>query len=262
MITSLRRLACAGRRAREDLKNAGRAGLWELAKGAGVAVFFAWFFYRSPLALAPMCPVGALYAGRNLRRLAERRRRAFLEQFQECIFSVAASLRAGYAVENAFLESIQDMQTMFGEDSAMERELRAMGRGLSNNVPLEELLRDLGERSGCGEVREFAQVFGIAKRNGGSIPEMIEVCGHVIADRRKLEEEIRVLLASKQLEQRVMSVMPFLIVLYLEAGNRGYFDGLYHNFLGAAVMTGALALYLASAALSERVFAGIFREEE
>ncbi len=236
--------------------------LRDLGKALLVTVLFAVFFYRSVWALPPMTLVGWLY----LRRCGHHRRRCrnrrLLVQFKECIQSVAASMRAGYAVENAFVESMADVRNMFGEDCDMEQELKQLRQGLSNNLTLETLLTDMGRRCGLEEMREFAEVFGIARRNGGSIPAMVDAASGSISRKLAVEEDMETLLSARKLEQRVMNVMPFLIVWYVEAGNPGYFDMLYGNPAGVALMTVCLGIYLAAYALSELIFDKTFGDTE
>lgn len=234
--------------------------LQELGKGLLVTGLFAFFFYRSIWALPPMSLVGWLYLRRGRHHRRRRRNRQLLVQFKECIQAVAASMRAGYAVENAFLDSIGDVQSMFGEGCAMERELRQLRQGLGNNVTLEVLLAEMGQRCGLEEMQEFAEVFAIAKRNGGSIPVIIDAASNSIDRRLAVEEEMETLLSSRKLEQRVMNVMPFLIVWYVEMGNPGYFDMLYGNLAGVALMTACMGIYLAAYALSEWIFDKAFEE--
>lgn len=237
-----------------------RENLADSGKGLLVTGLFAFFFYRSAWALLPMLPVGWLYLKRNRNYRRRRKNRELLVQFKECLLAVAASMRAGYAVENAFIDSMADMRSMFGEGCAMERELRLLRQGLGNNVPLEELLMEMGQRNRLEEMREFAEVFFIAKRNGGSIPVMIDAACSSIGRRLAVEEEMETLLSARKLEQRVMNVMPFMIVWYVEVSNPGYFDLLYGNLTGAVLMTICLGVYLAAFALSERIFEKTFKD--
>lgn len=228
--------------------------LGELAVGAGIALFFAYFFYRSVWAVPFMLPIGGLYLWWNRRKKEQKAKQFFLEQFKECILSVAASLKAGYAVENAFVESIGDMQMMFGENSEMVEQLYRIQKGLQNNETLESLLFSLAKTSGEEDVLEFAEVFSIAKRNSGNIPETIAVYSSIIAGKLDMAEEIHTLLAAKRLEQQVMNIMPFVIVLYLEYTNPGYFDRMFHNLTGVLIMTVCLGVYMAAYFMSEKIF--------
>lgn len=231
-----------------------RLTLWEAGKGLAVTMFFAYFFYRSMWSLPFMLPVGVLFIEWNRRKEMQKQNLDYLEQFKECILSVEASLRAGYAVENAFAESIMDMEIMYGKDCWIAKEVRIICRGVRNNKTLEGALAELGRKSRLTEISEFAEVFSIAKRNSGNIPETIELYSKVISDHLELIAELETLLAAKRLEQKVMNIMPFLIVLYLEYTNRGYFDMMYHNLTGVVIMTGCLLVYMAAFALAERIF--------
>ncbi len=226
----------------------------DIGIGLGIAVFFSFFFYRSAWALPPMLMVGGMFVYWGMQKKRRNRQLLYLEQFKECVLSVLGSIKAGYAVENAFAESILDMEIMYGKDCWIVGEVRIICRGVRNNKTLEGALAELGIRSGLTEIIEFAEVFSIAKRNSGNIPETIELYSKLISDRLELIAELETLLAAKRLEQKVMNAMPFLIVLYLEYTNRGYFDMMYHNLTGVAIMTGCLLVYMASYALAEKIF--------
>ena len=229
-----------------------------MAEAFAIVMFFAWFFYRNPLFAILLSPLGYFWIRYVKRTKGERRREELTEQFKECILSTAASLQAGYAVENAFMESREDMRNLYGEESMIYEELEGMRRGLVINVSLEELLLDLGERSGCEEIWQFGQMFSIAKRGGGNLTEMIQTSASLINQRFEARREVQTMLAGRKMEQNVMRLMPFGIVLYVGSAYPGYFDPLYEDVEGVAIMTLCLALYLASVFCGERIFQGIW----
>lgn len=235
-----------------------REWLPDLLKGVAVTILFAWFFYRSVWALLPMSLVGWLYLHRSICHRRYSKNRQLLIQFKECIQAVAASMRAGYAVENAFIDSITDIRSMFGEGCPMEQELQKLRQGLGNNMTLELLLQEMGRRSGLEEIQEFAEIFAIAKRNGGSIPVMIDAVSTSISRRLAVEEEMETLLSARRLELRVMNAMPFMIVWYVEVSNPGYFDMLYGNLTGVVLMTICMGVYLTAYSMSEKIFEKAF----
>lgn len=226
---------------------------YEGGKAIGIIIVFSWFFYRSIWAVPFFCLLAVLFIRRRSRDKKEEAKKQLVLQFQECIRAVSASLQAGYSVENAFKESRTDMLMMFGKDSFICRELSWIQRGLVVNLTLEELLSDLGRRSRSQEIQEFAEVFTIAKRNGGSIPEIISTSVEVIGRREETEEEIHTQMAARKLEQKVMNIMPFGILIYIESSSPGYFEPLYHNFMGIIIMSGCLCAYLSACVLSERI---------
>lgn len=220
---------------------------------AAVTAFLAYFFYRSPLALLPLSPIGVLCFRSMRAKKLERTREELTAQFRECILAVATALQAGYSAENAFVECRKDMALMYGGDSLICEELGLIRRGLNINISLEELLRDFADRSGCEEIDQFAKIFSLAKRNGGNMAVIIKSSAALIGKRIELRQELKTLLSGRRMELNIMKVMPFAILLYISLGTPGYFDVLYHNLTGVAVMTGCLAAYLAAYVLGEWV---------
>lgn len=229
-------------------------------QSALVVLLLVLCFYRSFWAVIPLSAVGVIYFHMLKKQKSEKCRQELVAQFKECMLSVSTSLRAGYAVENAFLESRSDMKMLYGEQSLIYQELELIRRGLVINITLEELLTDLAERSDCDEISQFAQVFSIAKRSGGNMSEIIYSSTELIGQRIDARQEIQTMLGGRRMEQNIMKCMPFAILFYIGITYRGYFDSLYHNWQGAVIMTGCLLLYLVAFVLGNKIMQGIEKE--
>lgn len=175
------------------------------------------------------------------------------DQFKDCLTSVSASLRAGYSAENAFRESLSDITLIYGKQSYMAIELELIRNGLSNKRNLEEILFNLGDRSGISDIREFAEVFRIAKRSGGSMTGIINDTVSIMNRKIEIDQEIQVQITSKKLESLIMNLIPFLIIAYLSFVSPGFFECLYHNLRGILIMTGCLVIYCIGFWLSKRI---------
>ncbi|MCM1563888.1 MAG: type II secretion system F family protein [Clostridium sp.] len=225
----------------------------EIGKASLVVAALAYFFYRSVWAVIPLAAVGVLFFHKE----RDRKVKAFGEelnlQFKECLLCVATLLKAGYAVENAFVESRKDMKLLYGEESSIYMELEGIRRGLVINITLEELLADLAERSTGDDIPQFASVFAIAKRNGGNLSEIIQTTASLISRKMDAKQEIRTQLSGRQMEQTIMKLMPFGILLYIGCSNPGYFDPLYHNGQGILIMTVCLGVYIGAYVLGDRI---------
>lgn len=254
MKTSLRR-----RDYREYIWKRGECIL-TLMQAMSAVLLLVYFFYRSLWAAVPLIAVGVAYFRMLKGQKTENCKRELVAQFKECMLSVSTSLKAGYAVENAFLESRSDMKMLYGEQSLIYQELELIRRGLVINITLEELLTDLAERSECDEIIQFAQVFSIAKRSGGNLSEIIYTSTELIGQRIDARQEIQTLLGGRRMEQNVMKCMPFGILFYINVTYPGYFDSLYHNWQGVAIMTGCLMLYLGAFVLGDKIMQGIEKE--
>lgn len=224
-----------------------------LTRSISIVLLLSYFFYRSIWACLPLSVVGVLYFQMATERKREQCREEFTLQFKECILSVAASLRAGYAIENAFLECRSDMELLYGKDSSIYRELELIRRGFIINITLEEQLHDLAERSDSEEIEQFATVFSIAKRGGGNLPEIISSSAELIGQKLDARLEMQTMLSGRRMEQSIMKLVPFAVLGYIGFSYPGYFDMLYHNWQGVAIMTGCLVIYLAAYVMGERI---------
>lgn len=227
--------------------------LFYLMISLGIVLFFSFFFYRSLIAAVFLCPIGILSYLSFQKEQGNKRKQKLEAEFKDCILSVSANLRAGYSVENAFEESAQDIRALYGEDSLMRKELLRIKKGMAHNVPLEDLLLELGARSGCDNIREFGEVFTIARNSGGKLPEIIQSTADLIGEKIALQQEIQVVLSGKLFEQKIMNIIPFLLVGYIEISSRGFFDILYHNLTGICIMSGCMFLYLAAFCLAKHI---------
>ena len=210
----------------------------------GISGVTAYFFYRSVVVFIVLLPVFFLYLKWRKKEAIKKRKWELTLAFREAVVMVAGNLQAGNSVENAFKRVYSDLKTLYGEDAEISGEFRMIGRGLNNNMVLETLLMDFGERSGIEDIKDFADIFGIAKRTGGNLKEIISDTADAISTKTEMRRELRILISEKQFEQRIMSVIPFFILIYIGFTSPGYFDSLYHNLQGIGIMTACLAAYL------------------
>ncbi|WP_342757865.1 type II secretion system protein F [Kineothrix sedimenti] len=234
-------------------KEIGFDNLKGIVEGTVLVLVLALFFYRSLWGAIFLSPLLFLYMKEKKKAIALKKRREIQIQFKDAILSVSANQKAGYSVENSFKQAYADMVLLYGKNSLICRELYIIGAGLGNNVILEKLLYDFAKRSQTEDVLEFAQVFAVAKRSGGNMTEIIERSASVIDEKVETEKEIQVLLAARQMEQKIMNVIPFGIVLYIQITSKGFFDILYHNLPGIIIMTACLAAYIAAVMISRKI---------
>lgn len=216
--------------------------------GLGVFLYLAVdaLLYRSVEALIFLPVFMALYLYRVKTQLIRKRQRQLLERFQPAVASFVVALRAGYAAENALAECAGDLERMAGSDDPLVKEFRYMQAQTALSVPLEELFADLGERTGLEDIQNFAQIFAIGKRTGGNIGEILSNAADQLRKKTELQKDIQVQISSRQMEQTVMSLVPWGILLYLNVASPGYMDVLYDTLMGKAAATICLALYLLS----------------
>lgn len=212
-----------------------------------------YFFYRSWIACFCLLPAVGFFLKEKKRDLAARRRQELSIQFKDMIRALSANLKAGYSVENAFREAYRDMEMLYGAEAMICGEIRYILAGLDNNAVLENLLYGLGMRSGLADIMQFADVFGIARQSGGNMTDILARTAAVIEQKTETDKEIQIMISAKKTEQKIMNIVPFLIIFYVGTTSRGFFDVLYHNVIGIVVMTVCLGFYGAAYLMSKRI---------
>ena len=232
---------------------AGTESLFFVGMSAAVVLFFAFFFYRSMWAIILLWPLGVWLYFKMQKEKGEKRRAGLEAEFQDCMYALSASLRAGCSVEHAFEEVLPDIESLYGHESLMAHELRQIKKGLTNNISLERLLIELGERSGTESIREFGEVFAISRLSGGDLPGVLTSTAELIGEKIALKKQLQVIISGRKLEQNVMSAIPFFLVCYVEATNKGFFDVLYREWFGRFIMTGCLLIYLIAFVWAQKI---------
>lgn len=209
-----------------------------------LAAAVSYLFYRSVIAFFLSLP--AFYFFLKLRResCTKKRKRELAAQFLSGMQSVSVALTAGYSVESAFEEALRELCRLYREDAMIVREFRYIVIQMGMNRSLESLLNGLAARSGIEDIRNFADIFSASKRTGGNLIAIIRNTVQCIAQKEETRREIDTCLASKRLEQNIMSLVPCLILVYVQMVSPGFLDGMYHNAAGILIMSVCLGVYV------------------
>ena len=221
--------------------------------GVILAYAIGHFFYDSLIVSAILLGFMPVFLRYRLKEYGVRRRDELRKQFRDAVCSISANQKAGYSIENSFREAWTDVAGLYGTTSIMCKELDHIRRGMDNNLVLEQMLLNLGDRSGIDDIRQFGEVFAIAKRNGGNLTEMIDITSRMIEEKTDVEMEIELMVSSRKMESNIMSLVPFMMIMYMKATSEGIFDSLYHNVAGIAIMTICLIVYIVSYLISRRL---------
>lgn len=224
-----------------------------LLKGVLCMMVLNFCFYRRMIAFLFLWIPALFFVMAERDRLAVKKREDVRQQFKEMLSLTAAGQRAGYAVENAFLSGYEDLVHLYGSQSSICRMLRRIKAGMENHIAIGPLWKNMGEDCDIVEIREFAQVFSIAKESGGNMVAILESTASLIADKSETKKEIALIMSAKQLERRIMNLMPLCLIGYMNLTSPGYFDSLYRTTGGMLIMTGCLIFYIAVYLWGERL---------
>lgn len=224
-----------------------------LAGAVLLTVVIAYLFYDSAWGFLLFPAVYVLLQKRGCAQGLARVQAQLGKEFLDVLRTVSSALLAGLSMENAWREAAREIEGLYGENSIMGRELVRINGKVGVNIPLEQQLEELAVRSGNADIVSFAEVFAFAKRSGGNLVTIMEGTANHIRARFETERDIQVLVAAKQLEQKIMNVVPLLILAYLKVTSIGFLDVLYRNVAGVLFMSGCLLAYGGAFLLSERL---------
>ncbi len=222
-------------------------------EGVLIIAVFGYFFYRSVAITLIAMPLVYFFIKKKKNELCEERKWNLTLQFKETLNVVNASLQAGYSMENAFVAAHSEMTAFYSANSDIVKELEIIKNGLNNGKQITSLLFDFSKKCQISDIRDFAEVYLIGKKTGGNICEITSTFINVIEDKVSIRQEIDTMISAKKYEQKVMNVIPFFIIFYVEITSKGFFDCLYHNVPGIIVMTFALCIYILSVYLANKI---------
>ena len=214
------------------------------AMGMAGAFFILYLFYQSVLVCLPLSLAGAAaFLKHQKGQLAEKAKWQLMVEFKDAMDSMVSALTAGYSMENAVSEAYRDLQLMYGRETALLGELKNMEQKLRLKYPLDELLLDLGRRSGEEDILTFAQLYATARKSGGNLVKVMKRTADNIGEKMEIQREIQTMIAGKKMEALCMTVIPLLIILYMQIFSPGFLEPLYQGLSGRLIMTGALLVY-------------------
>ena len=155
---------------------------------------------------------GKFFVPIRTKTLQEKNVEKLRTQFRDMLDSLTTSLNAGMNVTDSFLNVYEDMKVQYDENAFIIKELEVIIAGIHNNIDIEDVLMDLGERSGIDDIKSFANVFKLSYRKGGNLKEIIRNTHSIISEKMEIEEDIKSMVSSNKMEQNMMTVMPVGIV--------------------------------------------------
>lgn len=190
-------------------------------------------------------------------QILTKRTKALKVQFVDLLDSLSASLSAGVNAPTAFITAKNDLLVQYKEDSYIVNEISIIIEGYNQNIPIEEMLADFGKRSGIRDIENFGRVFETVYRKGGNIKDVVRATHEIISSKTQIEMEIATTVASNKNEQKIMLVMPFVIVGMIKlmggdfASNFTSFTGLIFTTIGVALFV--VSYYIGKAVLNIEV---------
>lgn len=221
----------------------------------GSIIIFAvsYLFYGTWICAILFSPYLIRYIKSWERQTIKKRQEIFRLQFKEAIQSLSAGLNVGYSVENALREACIELKGLYRKDDVILKELAYMIRQIQMNLTAENVFAQFAARTGDEDVQTFVTVFNMAKRSGGDTMEIVRNVVRQMGEKIDVEREIQTVISAKKMELRIMTAIPFAMIIYLRISFPEFLSVLYGNPAGVIIMTACLLIFLVSYEMGKRI---------
>jgi tight adherence protein B len=225
-----------------------------LAAAMGVCFAIGLIFYDNLILSLIFSLAGIFYIPIRKKEQLRKRKELLQIQFKDALYFLSVSLSAGKSLESALMETHKSLVGIYpDQQSDMIRELEIMNTRIMMNEPVEKVFYDLAQRSMVEDIKSFADVIMISKRAGANLVEVIKNTSATIREKIEIKQEIETLIAGKKLEQKILTVMPFVMILFLKSSSADFLAPLMTTLYGRIVMTLALLMILAGQLIAQKI---------
>lgn len=149
-------------------------------------------------------------------QILTKRKKQLNSQFRDMLESLSTALGSGKNVTDSFASTYSDLKVQYSEDAFILYELQVILEALRNNIPIEDVLFDFGERSGIRDIKSFAGVFQTCYRKGGNIKDVIRNTTSILSDKMEIRDEIEMTVSTSKMEQSIMVIMPIILIAIIK----------------------------------------------
>lgn len=192
--------------------------------------------------------VALLFAPRFvLNRLAQRRKENINAALPDGLAQIAGAMRAGSTFTAAMQSMVEEQTGPLGQEfSLVLREQRLGAR-------LEEALDNLGERVQTEEMDLVIAAALIAQEVGGNLAEILGSLSHTLRRKLEMEGKVRALTAQGLLQGRVVTLLPFLILLALMFIEADAIRPIWSSLLGWCFLTLMIGLLIVGSLVIRKI---------
>jgi tight adherence protein B len=188
------------------------------------------FVLRLPTFLIPVGASIGLLPFMTLLMRRRKRLKKFATQLPDALELIARALRAGHSLASGFQLVSQEMPPPIATEFQRTYEEQNFG------VPLEDALKNLGERVPNIDLGFFITAVAIQRQTGGDLAEILDKLGYVIRERFKLFGQVQALTAEGRLSGYILNALPIIVLLALLKLNPNYVMLLFRDPLGIKML--------------------------
>ena len=161
-----------------------------------------------------------------LRSLWEQHCDKAVDQLVEALTIMCNSIKVGLGLSQALDRVVK------GYSGPISKEFRLVLNKVQLGQTIEEALSDMGERLNRPDIDMLVTAINILKETGGNLAETFFVMAETIRERQKMGKKIKALTAQGLLQAKIISSIPFILLILFYFMDKNYIYPLISKPLG------------------------------
>lgn len=195
---------------------------------------------------------GLIYYPMRTKQLLEKRKKNLTLQFRSLLEALAVSLSSGMNMSDSVVSAYNDLKMEYSENAYIVAEVKEMMVGMQNNIPIEDMMAFLGERSENDDIKNFGMVFEICYHAGGNMKDIVRKTNSIISEKIEISEEIETALTSNKSQFTAMMVIPVVLVLMLRLMSSS-FAASFATAPGIIAITIAIGIFIGAYKIGQKI---------
>ncbi|MCD6323326.1 MAG: hypothetical protein J7L77_09925 [Clostridiales bacterium] len=187
--------------------------------------------------------VFVFYGVMDKKSLEEERRKKIQAKFLDFLMCLEPLLKNSGTFCIAFSEAVSDYKRFHGEDE-LSFYLDAAVNDFMINISTSDVLIGMAKKMKLEDAYAFAKSMAICELTGGNAVDVTERTTELLVGKIRILCDIGTSLSGKVLEQKIITIMPFMLLGLFAVTAKSYLEPLYNTYEGKIVMTIAGALFL------------------
>lgn len=127
--------------------------------------------------------------------------------------------------------------------SLLKKEFEKWSNAVNLGERPENVLMNFAKEFGDMSILQYSFVFKISRKQGVDLKTVISTINQILREKIRINQDINVLISEKKLEQKIMNVMPFVMILFLKYTAFEFISPLYENVVGRVAMSIVLIIF-------------------
>jgi tight adherence protein B len=171
-----------------------------------------------------------------LMRLKQQRHKKFEQQLAEGLETIANALKTGYSLPQAIDLLVKDGMPPISQEFALAMNEYRLG------IPIDRALEKITGRVKSENLELMVNAVRTLRKTGGNLVEIFNHISYVISERQRVQGRIDVLTAQGKMEALIVGLMPFFLLLVINAMSPDLVAPLFTTFIGWILLLGVVVM--------------------